>query len=527
VEESGEAEVINYPSFLERFPPTMEVEIFDDSSWSCVHGVERWRADCGCNTGGRAQWNQSWRAPLRAALDWLRDELIPLYEDEAASLLADPWEARDAYIALILDRRPDVEEAWFAARERRGLDAAERRRALELLELQRHAMLMYTSCGWFFDELSGIETSQVIMYAGRVIQLTRDVLGLDLRERFLDRLAEAKSNLPEHRDGRLIYEKFVEPAVIDLPKVAAHYAISSVFEEYGDLTQIYAYEVERRDADRIEAGDSRALAGRLLVRSRITREEAELSFGLLHFGDHNVSCGVRRYRGKEAYREMVDETWGAFMQADLPAVLRILDRHFEELTYSLRSLFKDEQRKILQLIMQNTLGEAEGAYRQLHERHHAFLVFLGSLNMPLPRSLKVAAEIVTNIDLREALAEAHPPDPERIRGLLETASRSHLSLDTEGLAYAFGRHVEAVADRFVEGPTELGRLRELSLLLDIVGQVPFEVDLWRVQNRYHRALEEAFPVQAERAAAGDEEAAAWVEGFLALADTLWIETPTP
>jgi alpha-amylase/alpha-mannosidase (GH57 family) len=524
IAKTGDAEVTNYGLFLERFPPSMEVEIFEDSSWSCVHGVERWRADCGCNTGGRLEWDQSWRSPLREALDWLRDEVSPAYENAAGEHLRDPWQARDDYVEVILDRSPEVLLPWMAKHGRDALDASARRRALELLELQRHAMLMYTSCGWFFDELSGIETTQVIMYAGRVIQLTRDVLGLDLREGFLERLEAAKSNIPEHRDGRVIYQKFVEPAIIDLPKVAAHYAISSVFEEYGEVTEVYAYEVERTDTHRVEAGEARAAAGRITVRSRITAEECDLIFGLLQFGDHNVSCGVRPFADEGSYSRMTEETWAAFVQADLPAVLRILDRHFDELTYSLRSLFKDEQRKILQLIMQSTLTEAEGAYRQLFEHHHPFLVFLGSLGIPAPRSLKLAAEIVTNLDMRDALA-AEPLDSERVTAILEAAERTDLSLENEWLSFAFQQRVEQIADSFVEDPADPHRLEELAVVLGVVQALPFEIDLWRVQNRYHRVLEEIYPDQLEKAESGDAEAGHWAGRFTCLGDLLWIETP--
>ena len=144
--------------------------------------MERWRSNCGCNSG-RAGWHQEWRKPLREALDWLRDRVAPCFEGEGARYFKNPWLARDGYIAVLLDPGPDnssrFEEEHFVP----GLDRDEKVNAWKLLEMQRHAMLMYTSCGWFFDELSGIETVQVIQYAGRVVQLYEQVFGRSHRGR--------------------------------------------------------------------------------------------------------------------------------------------------------------------------------------------------------------------------------------------------------------------------------------------------------------------------------------------------------
>src|SRR6202035_3981626 len=188
IENDKLAELTNYGQFLERYPADHFVEIVENSSWSCVHGVERWRSDCGCNSGGHP-WNQQWRAPLRAALDWLRDRLAPIFESRLKEYVRDPWATRDDYIRVILDRSQETRGAFFADHAIRPLEPHEQVTALRLLEMQRHAMLMYTSCGWFFDELSGLETVQVIQYAGRAVQLAQDVFGEALVQRFLERLA--------------------------------------------------------------------------------------------------------------------------------------------------------------------------------------------------------------------------------------------------------------------------------------------------------------------------------------------------
>src|ERR1019366_4085514 len=198
----------NYGSYLSQFPPEYECEVVDNTSWSCAHGVERWRSDCGCN-GGKAGWNQAWRGPLRQSLDELRDAIAPLSEREGNRLFNDMWAARDGYIEVVLDRSPESAERFFRAHEHHILSEAERVRALELLEMQRHAQLMYTSCGWFFDDISGIETVQVIAYAARVLQLAQNLFGEEaasLESAFRAHLAEARSNRPGSGTGATIYK---------------------------------------------------------------------------------------------------------------------------------------------------------------------------------------------------------------------------------------------------------------------------------------------------------------------------------
>ena len=219
IETSQLAKLTNYAEYLEKHPPTMEAKIIGNTSWSCAHGIERWRSDCSCNSGGHGGWNQQWRAPLRQAFDWLRDSTVaPRYETEAKKLFENPWQTRDAYADVVLDRSRENVVRFMTAQAKRELSPAETVTGLKLLELQRYLMLMYTSCGWFFDEVSGIETVQVIQYAGRALQLAGQLFAEDLATPFLELLAQARSNLPEQGDGRSIYERYVQPAMVDLQK---------------------------------------------------------------------------------------------------------------------------------------------------------------------------------------------------------------------------------------------------------------------------------------------------------------------
>lgn len=521
IESENLARLTNYGEYLERHPPTHEVEIIENTSWSCFHGVERWRSNCGCNSGGNAGWNQEWRAPLRNALDWLRDTLVPLYEQKASQFLKDPWAARDDFISVILDRSLPNTDGFLDRHAIQALHDSERVMVLKLLELQRHAMLMYTSCGWFFDELSGIETVQVIQYAGRVIQLAEELFGDSIETHFLERLGQARSNIPEYRDGRRIYEKFVKPSITDLNKVTAHYAVTSLFEPYNDNASVYSYTIDRLDARMVEAGRPKLVLGKARVTSEITRESALLTYGFLHFGDHNLTGGVREFRSEQAYQTMTREVVAAFERADLPEVIRLLDKNFLDLTYSLKSLFRDEQRKILSIILDSTLAQAEAVYRQLYEQNVPLMRFLSDLGTPPIRAFRTAAEFALNGHLRHAFEEEEL-DLERIRILLEEARVVQIVLDAETLGYTLEHTIERTVEQFFAHPADLDLLQRLDAAVGLSRTLPFDVSLWHTQNIYYGMLQTFYPQFLKKAERGNDEARQWVTHFKALGEKLMV-----
>lgn len=213
IENKQFAKIANYSYFLEHAPPIFEVEIFENTSWSCCHGIERWKSACGCNSSKQPEWQQHWRAPLRLAFDWLRDTLSPIFEDKGSYFFHNPWAARNEYIDVLTRRSPQALHEFFEKNATKALSDNESRRAIDLLEMQRYAMMMYTSCGWFFDELSGLETVQVISYAARTVQLAENFLAhSSLEKQFIEKLAEAKSNLKHIQDGRVLYKKIIKKA---------------------------------------------------------------------------------------------------------------------------------------------------------------------------------------------------------------------------------------------------------------------------------------------------------------------------
>ena len=514
INSNGLAKITNYGEYLEHNPPNHLVEILENTAWSCVHGVGRWNANCGCNSGGHGDWNQEWRAPLRAAFDWLRDEIAPCYEQMAARYLKDPWAARNGYIQVILDRSPESQER-FAGQyfRRKNLQRSDRIIVWKLLEMQRHAMLMYTSCGWFFDELSGLETVQVIQYAGRAVQLAQELFGDALEQRFLEKLALAKSNLAEHGDGAVIYGKFVKPAMVDLTKLGAHFAISSLFEQYPESTRIYSYSVETKDYRARQSGQMRMAIGKARFTSDVTQESEMLMFAVLHFGGHNLSGGVARFVSEDQYREIARTLREAFTRADLPEATHLLDQSFGGHIYSPKSLFKDEQRKVVNEILKPIVERVETSQRELYENDAPLLRFMRNCHIPIPRELKVAAEFALNALLRREIAQGQL-DPERLQNLLEDVRIIDVPLDQATLEITLRRNLEQKGEAFLKNPRDLNGLREFRETVVVAKSLPVQLVLWSVQNRCWEIQQKLYPEMKE---AGESE---WTEEFEQLAQLL-------
>jgi alpha-amylase/alpha-mannosidase (GH57 family) len=524
IESNDLARITNYGEYLEIHPPAHEVEIIENTAWSCSHGVDRWRADCGCHSGGNPGWNQAWRAPLRDALDWLRDAATPEYKAAMDPLLKDPWTARDDYIGVILDRSPDNLDRFFKRHGARRLGDQGRTKALKLLEMQRNLMLMYTSCGWFFDELSGIETVQVIQYAGRAVQLYGDIFGKSIEDRFLERLGEAKSNIPDHQDGRRIYEKFVRPAMVDLRKVAIHFASSSLFEDYADHATLFCYTAGQRDVKTAAAGKTKLSIGETTITSEITRESADFRYGALHMGDHTLTCALLEDFNGDEYYDMRTRAFDAFNRGDFTGVYGVFDDYFPPPFYSMSSLFRDEQRKILDTVVASSLDDALSVYRHLYDHNAPLVRFLRNTNTPCPKALYVAGELALNSDLNEELGK-DDLDLNAIQGILEAANLSSIELDARTLEYTLRNTLERLVGAFDETPDDPTLLEKVKTGVDLVYALPFHVNLRKVQNFFFYQLEHALSDFRERARKGNKEAEEWVDTFTSLGEKLRIRIP--
>ena len=524
IESSGQVRLTNYGEFLERHPPTHEVEIEELTSWSCAHGIERWRSDCGCRINPMSGWSQDWRKPLSAALVWLRDTLAGIFEEAGGNLLRDPWEARDAYIDIVLERSEERQVQFLARHGARQLDQDEVTTSLQLLEMQRHAMLMFTSCGWFFDDLAGIEAVQILQYAARALQLAEGVSSDPIEARFLELLKGARSNDPKCGDGARVYDALVRPAVVDSRRVAAHYAMSSVFDGGPNNAAISSYTICSENHETRQSNTDSLAMGRVRIRSAATLDAHDQAYVVLHRGGGDLVCGV--YPGAEAEGDAgcSKDLLTAFRREDIPRLVELIEQHPDVRSYSFESLFRDEQEWILDSVVGSARQEAEAAARHLFHKHLSSIRLLDDPGHPLSRALQVAAELTINADLRAALAP-DSIDSERVMRCLEEADSWEVALDEQVIPTEIERAAAAVAQSFAENTHSLESLRLLRHLVGAGDSLTPPVSFWDLQNTYYRWLHD-LPGSRLNELSEQGALAAWAVEFRSLGEALSIRLPS-
>jgi alpha-amylase/alpha-mannosidase (GH57 family) len=471
----------NYGEFLELHPPEWEVEIHESSSWSCAHGVERWRSDCGCRM--RGDWHQRWRGPLRQALDTLKARLDTLFGTRGRECFPDPWAARDAYALVLLDRGPEARQHFFQKHAYPDLDEALTREALWLLEMQRDALLMYTSCGWFFDEISGLETTQCLRYAARAMQLARH-FGRDFEAEFVAGLAKAPSNLPQFQDGRGVWEELVSPARIDLERVLAHHAISLLYRPRQDRVRVYCYDIESLDQEVHARGGNRVAIGRLRVYSLPTCESAEASFVVIHYGGLDFYTVLRRSRAAQEYEDFKVRLRQTYRTGSLADVTALVVREFEGDVHRVDDLFAEEQRRVIGIVLQDRFADYQRAFERLANQDEDVLNRLGQLHYPVPRPLRAAASDYLDHHLREEIARLRAEGSlERFRRLLERGKSWGYQPEREILARELADALGEVLQEIGPEADLAGVLRRAGQLLEAASLLGVSLDLWRAQNQ--------------------------------------------
>lgn len=383
--------VTNFAHYLSIHPPTWEVEIKPVTAWSCFHGVDRWQNDCGC--GSSNGWHQKWRAPLRNALNWLRDRLIEIYEQIGKELFHDPWLARDEYILVILDRSPENVKQFLSRHCLKPLTHSEQVKALASLEMQRHALLMYTSCGWFFEEISRVEGVQILRYAARAIELAAAVADVQLENQFIELLALAPSNVEFYKDGAGVYRHLVKTAQISFEQVAADYAISGLFTTYPPHERLYCYEAHQLDYQLQRLGPMTLAVGQVKLVSEITWENAHYVFAVLHLGGWDFHCCIQPFDSNHAYQEIKNQLFTALRSGSAAAGILSMVKLFGERFFSLRDLFTEERERIMRLLSQETLLRLDQLYSQVYRENYGIIIGFQRDQLPVPQELQVAAEI--------------------------------------------------------------------------------------------------------------------------------------
>ena len=477
--------ITNYGEYLEKYRSNWEVDIKPVSSWSCFHGVGRWSDDCGCSTGGHPGWNQRWRKPLREALDYLRDETINIYKKVGKKYFLNPDLARDNYISVILDRSENsvksFQEEFFIP----DLDNEQKVQAMELLEIQRQAMLMYTSCGWFFSEISGIETVQIMKYAARVIQLSKSFIKKDLEQRFLEILSEAKSNLPEFGTGKDVYEKFVKPSVVTPKQIVSLWAISSLYTEIGDEENVYCYKIKKHSYKKVLKGNSKLIIGHIEVQSMVTLEKSNLIFALLQFSGGDFHCAIKEYT--DNFLEIRKELIRTYLVSPLTEIIRTIDNYFGKEYFTLKDIFIEERRKILQTMLKGKLQNFANTYESMYSEGKGSIYQLQTLGLDIPNEFKISAQYVLTKQFNELFIDS--------KGFLDNdilqqaadinfeAKRIGIEINKDATAKIFSKKIAQNINRLAYA-LDLQQVDATLELLDCITKLELNVDIAEAQNYF-------------------------------------------
>jgi len=480
----GEARLTNYGEYLSRFPPDREVQIVERSSWSCAHGVERWRSDCGCRVGGQAL-HQRWRAPLREALDHLKANLDRIFEEEGKRLFQDPWEVLGSYVPVILNRDEAETRAFFRRILGRDATDAECVTALKLLEMQRHGQLMFTSCAWFFDEISGIESLQVLKFAARAIQLAERNFSARLEEGFLAILEKAPSNDPRVGDGKRLWEQEVRPGIIDLERVLAHFAILALFRKETSPRPSFAYSRVNLDEQMHESGLVHLSLGRAEVASHITLQRCTEIYAVIHFGGVDVQFFWLPDPGEESYLVLKTRWEAAYRDASVGDLYQTLLRYFGQPTHTLDDLFLDEQRLIVDRILHERVNRYNVQVERFFERDRALIKRLVRLKFPIPEPMRMAAGAAADRRMMRLVNQVR--DGETMQALSEFYEEVKL-WGYRPPAEAWERRLLLLLEKKLldlQGGAEAEPLlREAQYVLQTARIMDIPLNLWNIQNRF-------------------------------------------
>ncbi len=486
----------NYGEYLEKFPPQYEAEIRvgEGTSWSCVHGVARWKEDCGCHTGGPPGWNQKWRAPLREAVRFLGTRLGELYQKEAGNFFHDPWAARDQYIDLILDRSPESQHHFFEKNAQRILSESEWMKALKLLEMERFAMLSETSCGWFFNDLSGIETVQILRYAFRAIELAREFGASGLEEEFLTRLAKAKSNLPEFKDGRGVWERLVKPSRISRECIAAHYAFRKLFELNLDPENFYNHRFRELEIDRETYEEMKLLMGTTEVTGKIIPESGKFVFAIFQNGLSDIRCFVKSFEDAGEFHKMNGPMLSCLRKNDPAGLVASLEKFFGVEPVFLRDLFPEERDALLQVLSQQMQGDYRQAALRFYEENQSWAKLFHEAGRPLPEEFRVLIdwmmgeklfELVQKLETQASFEEIARKGKE----ILKEAHSRGFSVRTEAAAEFLSAKMNGWIQELFQQP-DLPLIQNIEKVLDLAKELKIEL--------HGRVAQELFFVFAQK-----------------------------
>lgn len=484
--------ITNYAEYLDKYESDYEVDIKQASSWSCFHGVRRWKEDCGCSTGGHPGWNQKWREPLRNALDYLRDGLAKVFEAEGPKYFNDnPWVIRNKYIDVILDRNYVTIRKFQKENFKPDLTEEQKVKGMELLEIQRQAMLMYTSCGWFFSEISGIETVQIMKYAARAMQLVARFTNEDFETHFKDILSQAKSNIAEFGTGKDIYERFVKPSVVTAKQLACLWAISSLYQDFEDEEDVYCYTVKRHSYQKVQKGSSNFLVGHIEISSKVTLQKADLMFALMQYAGGDFHCAIKEFSNDAEFNELQATLIKTFALNPITEIIRTLDEKFGKEYFTLKDIFIEERKKILQILLKDQLEKFGNTYKEMYDQGKGSIYHMQNLGLEIPKEFKISAEYALSHRYNDLLAgsDGFVEDPivQQIKDINYEAKRMNIDIDKTPSNKNFAKRIITNLNRLTKS-FEIQQADTIIELFEMIEKLDLQIDISEAQNIYYNKI---------------------------------------
>lgn len=479
--------ITNYAEYLDKYRSNCEVDIKQASSWSCFHGVGRWKEDCGCSTGGHPGWNQKWRKPLRDALDYLRDELIVVFENEGQKYFDNVWNVRNKYINVILDRNEMNVKKFQQENFKPDLTDDDKVHAMELLEIQRQAMLMYTSCGWFFSEISGIETVQIMKYAARAMQLAARFTNKNLEEKFLEILSQAKSNIPEFGTGKDIFERFVKPSIITVKQIATLWALSSLYQDFEDEENVYCYTITRKAYKKVQKNSSTFIVGHIEIQSKITLQKSNVMFALMQYAGGDFHCTIKEYSDDAEFNRIKNDLIKIYTMNTLTEIIRALDEYFGKEYFTLKDIFIEERRKILQILLKGKLEKFSQTYQEMYDEGKGSIYHLQGLGLSIPDEFKISAEYALSHKFNDIVVHSGGfVEDDLIQQATDInfeAKKIDIKLDKSPSNLVFSKKILQNINRLVHS-FEIQQADVVLEIFDNVRKLELNVDIAEAQNIY-------------------------------------------
>ena len=479
--------ITNYAEYLEKYRSDCEVEIKQASSWSCFHGVGRWKEDCGCSTGGHPGWNQKWRKPLREALDYLRDELVIIFEQEGPKYFDNVWEVRNKYIDVILDRNEMNVKKFQQENFKPDLSDEQKVHAMELLEIQRQAMLMYTSCGWFFSEISGIETVQIMKYAARAMQLATKFSNKDLETHFLEILSDAKSNIPEHGTGKDIFERFVKPSIVTTKQIASLWALSSLYQDFEDEESVYCYTIKKEAYKKVQKGSSTFVVGHIEIQSKITLQKSNVMFALMQYSGGDFHCAIKEYSDDFEFNKIKTNLIKTFLMNPLTEIIRAMDECFGKEYFTLKDIFIEERRKILQILLKGKLEKFSQTYQVMYDEGKGSIYHLQGLGLKIPDEFKISAAYALSHKVNDIVVHSggflDEDSIQQATDLNYEAKKIDIQLDKTPSNKIFSKKILQNINRLVHS-FEIQQADVLLEIFDNINKLELQIDISEAQNIY-------------------------------------------